>query len=191
MAKKIKRSKAGIELKGKRGLKAKKIKYVKTKALNGEKFKVSDFEYEENQLREAAFHQEALTIKNQIKAEMEDNISKKLSKFNEIDFDNDGDFDLLFTRSKEFEIGETFYDKETKVLGFFTKRGKFKFEDLEVGDVLNLENFQSQWPNADTYFIGESGYDYKFPGETHSGKNIKLVKSYLLDITSNCYLCAC
>ena len=108
-----------------------------------------------------------------------------ITSINEIDFDNDGDFDLLFTRSKEFEIGETFYDKETKVLGFFTKRGKFKFEDLEVGDVLNLENFQSQWPNADTYFIGESGYDYKFPGETHSGKNIKLVNSNALGFPDN------
>lgn len=108
-----------------------------------------------------------------------------VTSINEIDFDNDGDFDLFFTRSKEFEIGENFFDKESKLWGFFTKRGKFKFEDLETGDVLNLENFQSQWPNADTYFIGESGYDYKFPGETHSGKNIKLVNSNALGFPDN------
>ncbi len=108
-----------------------------------------------------------------------------VTSINEIDFDNDGDFDLFFTRSKDFEIGETFYDKETKVWGFFTKRGKFKFDDLETGDVVNLENFQSQWPNADTYFIGESGYDFKFPGETHSGKNIKLVNSNALGFPDN------
>ncbi len=108
-----------------------------------------------------------------------------VTSINEIDFDNDGDFDLFFTRSKDFEIGETFFDKESKVWGFFTKRGKFKFDDLEVGDVLNMENFQSQWPNADTYFIGESGYDYKFPGETHSGKSIKLVNSNALGFPDN------
>ncbi|GIZ08874.1 CRTAC1 family protein [Flavobacterium sp. UMI-01] len=108
-----------------------------------------------------------------------------VTSISEIDFDNDGDFDLYFTRSKEFEIGETFFDKNSKIWGFYTKRGKFKFEDLEVGDVLNLENFQSQWPNADTYFIGESGYDYKFSGETHSGKDIKLVNSNALGYPDN------
>jgi hypothetical protein len=95
----------------------------------------------------------------------------------EIDYDNDGDFDLFITRGNEFEKGDAFYDAETKTLGFYTKRGEFQLEDLEVGDVLNLENFQSQWPNNDTYFIGEASYDYEFEGETHSGKNIRLVNS--------------
>ncbi|RPD93366.1 CRTAC1 family protein [Aureibaculum marinum] len=103
----------------------------------------------------------------------------------EIDFDNDGDFDLFITRGKEFAIGETFFDKESKTFGFFTKRGKFQFEDLEVGDVLNVENFQSQWPNNDTYFIGEAAYNYKFEGETHSGKNIRLVNSDALGFPDN------
>ena len=95
----------------------------------------------------------------------------------ELDYDNDGDFDLFFVRGKDFEIGETYYDAVTKDWGFFTKRGKFKFEDLEVGEVLNMENFQSQWPDNDAYYIGESGYDYEFPGETHSGKDMRLVNS--------------
>ncbi|MFD0835926.1 CRTAC1 family protein [Mariniflexile aquimaris] len=95
----------------------------------------------------------------------------------EIDYDNDGDFDLFITRGNEFDKGDAFYDAETKILGFYTKRGEFQLEDLEVGDVLNLENFQSQWPNNDTYFIGEASYDYEFEGETHSGKNIRLVNS--------------
>ncbi|WP_299184072.1 CRTAC1 family protein [uncultured Aquimarina sp.] len=103
----------------------------------------------------------------------------------EIDFDNDGDFDLYITRGQEFEKGETFYDKETKIFGFFTKRGLFQFEDLEAGNVLNLENFQSQWPNNDTFFIGEASYDYEFKDETHSGKNIRLVNSDALGFPDN------
>lgn len=103
----------------------------------------------------------------------------------EIDYDNDGDFDLYITRGKEFKKGETFYDKETKTFGFFTKRGVLELEDLELGDVLNMENFQSQWPNNDTYYIGEASYDYEFEGETHSGKDIRLVNSDALGFPDN------
>ncbi|GAL63572.1 CRTAC1 family protein [Algibacter lectus] len=102
----------------------------------------------------------------------------------EIDFDNDGDFDLYFTRGNAFEIGEAFFDKETKTFGFFTKRGEFNFE-MPIGDVLQLENFQSQWPNNDTFYIGEASYDYKLEGETHSGKNISLVNSNALGFPDN------
>lgn len=100
-----------------------------------------------------------------------------VSGITEIDYDNDGDFDLYITRGSEFNKGDVFYDKDTKTLGFFTKRGELELEDLEIGDILNLENFQSQWPNNNTYYIGETSYDYEFKGETHSGKDIKLVNS--------------
>ena len=103
----------------------------------------------------------------------------------EFDFDNDGDFDLFITRGKEFEIGETYFDQEAKTWGFFAKWGKFQFEDLEVGDILNMENFQSQWPHNDAYHIGETGYEYEFPGETHSGKDIRLVNSNALGFPDN------
>jgi len=103
----------------------------------------------------------------------------------EIDFDNDGDFDLFITRGKDFKVGETFFDASTKTFGFFTKRGEFKFEDFEAGDILNMKNFQSQWPNNDTYYIGEASYDYDFLGETHSGKDIRLVNSDALGFPDN------
>ncbi len=94
----------------------------------------------------------------------------------EIDYDNDGDFDLFLTRGQEFEAGETFYDEATHTWGFFTKRGPFRFEDLAVGDVLNIENLQSQWPHKQLY-LGESAYEYEFPGETHSGRDVRMVNS--------------
>lgn len=103
-----------------------------------------------------------------------------VTSITEIDYDNDGDFDLFFTRAVDFKKGETFFNKETNTWGFYTKRGAFEFEDLEVGDVLNIQNFQSQWPNNDTYFIGETGYKYEFSGETHSGKDITFVNSNAL-----------
>lgn len=101
---------------------------------------------------------------------------KDINGIAEIDYDNDGDFDLIFTRGKEFVAGETFFDKENKILGFFSKRGPFDFNSIVAGDVLNIENLQSQWPNKSLY-LGESAYEYEFPGETHSGRNIRLVNS--------------
>ena len=98
----------------------------------------------------------------------------------EWDYDNDGDFDLLLTRGKGFEIGETFYDKKTKKLGFYTSRGDFEFGGIQTGDVLKLENYHTQWPYINSLFIGETGYPYEFPGELHSGKDIHLVNSNAL-----------
>ena len=103
----------------------------------------------------------------------------------EIDYDNDGDMDLYFTRGSEFKKGDTFYNKETKDLGFFSKRGVLNLDDFVSEEVLKLENFQSQWPNNDTYFIGEASYDYVFEGETHSGKDINLVMSDALGFPDN------
>lgn len=121
------------------------------------------------------------------------NVTKKIFPFDidevsaiaEIDYDNDGDMDLFFTRGSEFKKGETFYNRETKDLGFFSKRGVLELDDFVSGEVLELENFQSQWPNNDTYFIGESSYDYQFEGETHSGKDIRLVMSDALGYPDN------
>ena len=94
----------------------------------------------------------------------------------EFDYDNDGDFDLYFTRGKSFEKGETFYDPDSKIWAFYTRRGAFNFDNLVMGDIMNIENLQSQWPNKNVY-LGETGYDYEFPGETHSGRDIRLVNS--------------
>ncbi len=127
---------------------------------------------------------EGFTFKDVTKKLLPENIDE-VTGVAEIDYDNDGDFDLYFTRGLEFKIGETFFDKETKTLGFYTKRGELKLNDLETGDILEMENFQSQWPNNDTYFIGEASYDYEFEGETHSGKDIKLVVSNALGFPDN------
>ncbi|TCI90387.1 CRTAC1 family protein [Tenacibaculum sp. M341] len=98
----------------------------------------------------------------------------------EIDFDNDGDLDLYISRGEDFKKEETFYNKQTKAFGFYTKRGMFKIPDIQVGDVLEIENLQTQWPYNEALFLGETGYNYEFKGETHSGRNIRLTNSNAL-----------
>ncbi|WP_077402052.1 FG-GAP repeat domain-containing protein [Microbulbifer agarilyticus] len=93
----------------------------------------------------------------------------------ELDFDNDGDFDIVLSRAHGFESGDTFYDAETQVFGFYARRGGFAF-DLESGDLLQLVNYQSPWPHKQLY-LGESAYKLPLPGETHSGKTLNLVNS--------------
>ncbi|MCQ3830398.1 VCBS repeat-containing protein [Microbulbifer elongatus] len=93
----------------------------------------------------------------------------------EIDFDNDGDFDIVLSRANAFESGDTFFDEETGTWGFYVRRDTFEF-DLAAGDLLKLVNYQSPWPHRHIY-IGESAYQYRFPGETHSGKTLDLINS--------------
>lgn len=99
-----------------------------------------------------------------------------VTSINEIDFDNDGDFDLFVTRSLEYQPGQTFYDKNLQLLGYYWLRGTHKFPTFSAGPVIEFVNFQSQWPTKDL-FIGESAYPYAFEGETHIGRDIRLVNS--------------
>ncbi len=93
----------------------------------------------------------------------------------ELDYDNDGDFDLFIARGKPFKPGETFYNPQTRKWGFFTMRGKFDYV-IPAGEVLHIENLQTPWPHT-TFKVGESAYTFEFDGETHSGRNTKLVSS--------------
>ena len=97
----------------------------------------------------------------------------------EIDFDNDGDFDLYFTRAIDFNAGDTFYDAGSQTLAFYTKRGPFKLDDFQMGETFELSNYQSPYPDQAVY-IAEGAYQYKFKGERHSGQHIELESSIAL-----------
>lgn len=105
----------------------------------------------------------------------------KVTGIVEADIDNDGDFDLYLSRGDDFEHGDCFYCSESNVFGFFAKRSPFEFEDLLIGnsDLLQLENYQSPWPNKKIY-QAETGYEYKFPGELDSGHDVTFIKSNVL-----------
>ena len=160
--------------------------YLPKTLKDGQKLLVTDFNndnvsdfilYGDEQI---TFHQGNgdLTFTDVTKAWLANNI-EHVTSISEIDYDNDGDFDLFLTTSKELQIGETYYDKASQTFAFYTKRGAFKFEDLVIGDILNLENYQSSWPMQDIY-IGESAYEYEHPGEYHQGQDIRLVNSNAL-----------
>ncbi len=109
-------------------------------------------------------------------------IGKKINdvtSVSEIDYDNDGDFDLFLTRGSELTAGDTFFDPNTSSFAFYTKRGKFSFGPFDIGHVLNLKNYQSGWPDQSIY-IGESAYEYEHKSEYHSGQDIKLISSNAL-----------
>lgn len=99
----------------------------------------------------------------------------------EIDYDNDGDFDLFLIRGKELKNGETFFNKNTGDLFFTHKRGEFYLKDfmLRESDFLELYNYQSAYPHQNIY-VGESAYLYDYPEEYHKGQDFKIVNSNAL-----------
>lgn len=94
----------------------------------------------------------------------------------EIDYDNDGDPDLYVTRAKNLPHGATFYNAESRALAFFAFRKPLRLDDMQLGEVLEIENYRAAWPDLPVW-VGESAYQYKFPGGTHGGQNFRLVSS--------------
>jgi len=153
---------------------------------DGQKLLVTDFNkdhipdylvYGHGRLR--AYQGQGNLVYKEVTGEIFEHDIKDVTGVAEFDFDNDGDFDLFISRATNLVAGETFYDEETSTFAFFTRRGDFKFEDLVIGDVLNIRNLQTAYPDQDV-FIGEAAYPYQFSGEIHSGQAIKLVSSLAL-----------
>ncbi len=75
---------------------------------------------------------------------------KFVNSITEVDYDNDGDFDLFLNRSPfQFEE-EAYYNSETRDFAFFAFRDKFMFDNLTIeGDNLVIENIQETWATYD------------------------------------------
>lgn len=98
-----------------------------------------------------------------------------VSSIAEIDYDNDGDFDLVVTRAvPEVKAGtRTFFDAATGTFAFATFRKPFQFEDLEIEGDFKLENLQMQWPDFDV-FVGAQRHTLGFKVDRWGSKDFVL-----------------
>ncbi len=96
-----------------------------------------------------------------------------VSSIVEIDFDNDGDFDLFLTRAEpQFDL-ETYHDAQRRRFAFLIFRDSFLF-DIEVDGFLSVENLQVTYPHYDV-FVGRQKRKLAFDTDRHGGKSFELL----------------
>ncbi|WP_018998394.1 CRTAC1 family protein [Hirschia maritima] len=81
---------------------------------------------------------------------------KFVTNITEIDYDNDGDFDLFLSRAP-FQFGrEIYFDDKERNLAFFQFNGKITLDDFVIeGDTLELENLQETYATYGV-FVGKN-----------------------------------
>lgn len=97
-----------------------------------------------------------------------------VNSITEIDFDNDGDFDLFMTRSKKPFGYESDYDVNTKAFYFFARTKPFDYE-LKIEGDFKLENLQMAFPDFDVY-IGKKKHLFKRTKDRHGHHDFNLTQ---------------
>ena len=100
--------------------------------------------------------------------------TKFVNNVSEIDFDNDGDNDLFFTRSKLPFPSEADYSAKHKTFYFFARRKPFDF-NLKVEGDLKIENLQMAFPHFDIN-IGENKTLWKRTLDKHGHHDLTITK---------------
>lgn len=96
-----------------------------------------------------------------------------VNSVSEIDFDNDGDFDLFLTRSKHPFDAESDYDEENKTFYFFARRTAFNFDNLKIEGNLKVDNLQMAYPDFDI-FIGSKKRKWERTNDKHGHHDFSL-----------------
>lgn len=99
--------------------------------------------------------------------------TNEVTSISEIDFDNDGDFDLFLTRSKEPFDAESEYDKDNNTFYFFSRSKPFLYDNLKISGDFKLENLQMAFPNFDV-FIGAEKRLWKRKEDKHGHHDFTL-----------------
>ena len=94
-----------------------------------------------------------------------------VSTANAFDYDNDGDLDLIFTRSEPQFHFESYYDQDNERLAFISFRTPYKFEDFKVDGNLEIENLQITYPHRDVY-LGANRTKVEYTKENHGGHEL-------------------
>lgn len=89
-----------------------------------------------------------------------------VSSISEIDFDNDGDFDLFVTRADHPFGQKTYFDAEHGRFAFFARGKEMKFDDLKIEGDFKFENLQMAYPDFDV-FVGAESRKLEFKGDQH------------------------
>jgi len=95
-----------------------------------------------------------------------------INSVSEIDYDNDGDFDLFVTRSKKPFDSEIEYDTKTETYYFFDRSKAFSHDLTIEGDFV-LENLQMAFPHFDVFF-GENITPYERKLDRHGQHDFRL-----------------
>ena len=98
-----------------------------------------------------------------------------VNSVSQIDYDNDGDFDLFLTRSKHPFDAESDYDAVNKRFYFFARRTKFDYTNIKVAGDLKIENLQMAFPNFDV-FLGAEKKIWKRTMDNHGHQDLTVTK---------------
>ena len=96
-----------------------------------------------------------------------------VSSIVEIDYDNDGDFDLFLTRSEHPFTHRSNHDPDCGCFAFFSRFKPMEVDDLKIDGDLRVENLQTAYPHHDV-MVGAEKRLLKFDVDQHGHKDFTL-----------------
>jgi hypothetical protein len=98
-----------------------------------------------------------------------------VTSVSQIDYDNDGDFDLFLTRSKHPFDAESDFDAVNKRFYFFARRTEFDYNNIKVEGDLKIDNLQMAYPDFDI-FLGSKKTLWERTEDQHGHHDLTITK---------------